>query len=207
MKSYELKGVVRQELGKKATKALRSSSNIPCVLYGLNENVHFTVAKGDVHKLVYTPEVHIVNLTIDGKKTTAIMQDIQFHPVTDNILHIDFLEVNKSKPVVMEIPIKLHGLAAGVKAGGKLSLQTRKLKVKGIYTDFPEVINIDVTNLVLGKTIQVGDLKLDKLQILNAKNAVIAQVKLTRAARGDVETEEESEGEEESGETTETAEE
>ncbi len=203
MKSYELKGVVRQELGKKATKAVRTSSSIPCVLYGLNENVHFTVEKSDVHKLIYTPEVYVVDLTVDGKKTTAIMQALQFHPVSDNVLHIDFLEVNKTKPVIMEIPVRLHGLAAGVKAGGKLSLQTRKLKVKGIYTDFPEVINVDVTKLVLGKTIQVGDLKLDKLQILNAKNAVVAQVKLTRAARSGASTEEESTEEEE----TETAEE
>ena len=112
------------------------------------------------------------------------MKALQFHPVSDKVLHIDFLEVSDKKPVIFEIPVKLQGLAEGVKAGGKLALQMRKLKVKGIYTDFPEAITIDVADLGLGKTIQVGAVSVDKLEILNAKNAVVAQVKLTRAARG-----------------------
>lgn len=203
MKTFDLKGSVRKEVGKKSTKAVRANNAIPCVLYGVNENIHFTVLSSDVRKLIYTPEVFVVNLDIDGKKSTAIMQDLQFHPVSDAVIHLDFLEITKTKPVIMEIPVKLHGLAAGVKSGGKLSLQTRKLKVKGLYTDFPEVIDIDVTHLVLGKTIQVEDLKLDNLQILNAKHAVVAQVKLTRAARSGSEAEEVEEEESESTEGSE----
>lgn len=184
MKTYELKGTVRAELGKKATKADRAGDNVPCVLYGSGENTHFTATAAELRKLIYTPEVFIVDLEIDGKKCKAIMKDLQFHPVSDKVLHIDFLEVFENKPLVIEIPVKLQGLAEGVKAGGKLSLEMRKLKVKGLYKDFPETIVIDVTNLGLGKTIQVGAVKVDKLEILNAKIAVVAQVKLTRAARG-----------------------
>ena len=184
MKTFELKGKVREVLGKKSSKTNRAGDNVPCVLYGVGENVHFTASVSDLRKLIYTPEVFIVDLDIDGKKCKAIMKDLQFHPVSDKVLHIDFLEVNDKKPVVIEIPVKLEGLAEGVKAGGKLALQMRKLKAKGIYTDFPEAIVVDVTNLGLGKTIQVGTISVDKLDILNAKNAVVAQVKLTRAARG-----------------------
>jgi len=184
MKVFELKGTVRTGLGKKATKADRVSDNVPCVLYGGAENVHFTATASDLRKLIYSPEVYIVDLTVDGKSCKAIMKSLQFHPVSDRVLHIDFLEVSETKPVVMEIPVQLNGLAEGVKAGGKLSLEMRKLRVKGLYTNFPERINIDVTNLGLGKSIQVGALKLENLDILNAKMAVVAQVKLTRAARG-----------------------
>ncbi|MBP6662763.1 MAG: 50S ribosomal protein L25, partial [Paludibacter sp.] len=128
--------------------------------------------------------VFIVDLTIDGNKSKAIMKALQFHPVTDNVLHIDFYQVTETKPVVVEIPVKLEGLAEGVKAGGKLALEMRKLKVKGLYTQLPENIVIDVTELGLGKSIQVAKVSVDKLEILNAKNAVVCQVKLTRAARG-----------------------
>lgn len=184
MKTYELKGVLRPALGKKASKVERSTDSVPCVLYGQGDNVHFSATNADLRKLIYSPEVFIVKLNIGETTCNAILKDLQFHPVTDKLLHIDFLEVNEIKPVVVELPVKLSGLAEGVKSGGKLSLEMRKLKVKGVYTDFPEAIEIDVTNLGLGKSIQVGVLKLDKLEILNAKNAVVAQVKLTRAARG-----------------------
>lgn len=184
MKVFELKGTLRTDLGKKATKADRVGDNVPCVLYGGTENVHFNATVSDLRKLIYTPEVFIVDLTVAGKSCKAIMKALQFHPVSDKVLHIDFLEVSENKPVVVEIPVQLNGLAEGVKAGGKLALEMRKLRVKGLFTNFPERINIDVTNLGLGKTIQVGALKLDNLEILNAKNAVVAQVKLTRAARG-----------------------
>ncbi len=184
MKVFELKGTLRTDLGKKATKADRVGDNVPCVLYGGAENVHFNATVSDLRKLIYTPEVFIVDLTVAGKSCKAIMKALQFHPVSDKVLHIDFLEVSENKPVVVEIPVQLNGLAEGVKAGGKLALEMRKLRVKGLFTNFPERINIDVTDLGLGKTIQVGALKLDNLEILNAKNAVVAQVKLTRAARG-----------------------
>lgn len=145
---------------------------------------HFTVTNDGLRNLVYTPHIYVVDLNIDGKIVTAIMKDIQFHPVTDNILHVDFLQIDESNPIVMEVPVKLEGLAEGVKAGGKLALQVRKLKVKALYNLIPERLVIDVTNLGLGKTIKVGELNYEGLQILNAKEAVVCAVKLTRAARG-----------------------
>jgi large subunit ribosomal protein L25 len=184
MKTFELKGTVRTDLGKKATKAERVSENVPCVLYGGAANVHFTTTVSDLRKLVYSPEVFVVDLDVDGAKCKAIMKALQFHPVTDKVLHIDFLELNATKPVVVEIPVKLEGLAEGVKAGGKLALEMRKLKVKGLYTQIPECIVIDVAALGLGKSIQVAAVAVENLEILNAKNAVVCQVKLTRAARG-----------------------
>jgi large subunit ribosomal protein L25 len=184
MKTIQLAGEQRADLGKKATKALRVEERVPCVLYGGKENVHFSATERDLRKLIYTPEVYIVDLTIDKKTTKAIIQDMQFHPVTDKVLHIDFLELEENKPVAIEIPVKLKGLAEGVKAGGKLSLEMRKLRVKGLYSQFPECIEINIENLGLGKAIQVGQVQVGDLELLNAKNAVVAQVKLTRAARG-----------------------
>ena len=191
MKSIEIKGSLRTETGKKATRDLRKNNSVPCVLYGLNKDengnqvaTHFTVTNDGLRNLVYTPHIYVVDLNIDGKIVTAIMKDIQFHPVTDNILHVDFLQIDESNPIVMEVPVKLEGLAEGVKAGGKLALQVRKLKVKALYNLIPERLVIDVTNLGLGKTIKVGELNYEGLQILNAKEAVVCAVKLTRAARG-----------------------
>jgi large subunit ribosomal protein L25 len=184
MKTFKLSGEVRQDVGKKATKAVRRAETVPCVLYGGKENVHFTVTQSNVRKLIYTPEVYIIELTAGETKTNAIIKELQFHPVTDKLIHMDFLEVTDDKPVVIDLPVKLTGLAEGVKAGGKLSLEMRKLKVKGIYTELPENIVVDVSKLGLGKSIQVGKLSFDKFELLNTKNAVVAQVKLTRAARG-----------------------
>jgi large subunit ribosomal protein L25 len=184
MKSFQLAGELRQDLGKKATKSVRRENSIPCVLYGVKENVHFTVTQSAIRKLIYTPEVFFVDLSVAGETSRAIVKELQFHPVTDKLLHVDFLEVNSTKPIVVELPVKLKGLAEGVKAGGKLSLEMRKIKVKGIYSDIPENIVLDVTSLGLGKSIQIGHLSFDKLELLNAKNSVVAQVKLTRAARG-----------------------
>lgn len=184
MKTFELKGTVRTDLGKKASKAERVAENVPCVLYGGKENIHFTTTVSDIRKLVYSPEVFVVDLNIDGKKTKAVMKALQFHPVSDKVLHIDFLQLTDDKPVVVELPVKLEGLAEGVKAGGKLALEMRKLKVKGLYKLIPENIVIDVTELGLGKSILVAKVSVPNLEILNAKNAVVAQVKLTRAARG-----------------------
>ena len=137
-----------------------------------------------LRKLVYTPHIYVVDLNIDGKVVNAIMKDIQFHPVTDAILHVDFLQINEENPIVMEVPVQMEGLAEGVKAGGKLALQMRKLKVKALYNAIPERLVVNVTNLGLGKTIKVGELSYEGLEILNAKEAVVCAVKLTRAARG-----------------------
>ena len=185
MKTFELKGSSRTDLGKKATKALRREDKIPAVLYGgENGAASFSVSNSDVRKLIYTPEIFLVDLTIDKAGHKAVLKDIQVDPVTDAILHIDFLEVFDKKPVVVEVPVVLDGLAEGVKAGGKLSLDLRKLKVKALYDKVPEKVHIDVTGLTLGKSVQVGELSFDGLELLNAKNAVVCRVQLTRAARG-----------------------
>ena len=184
MKTFELKGFKRETTGKKAAKAYRKESLVPCVLYGGDEVVHFTVTKEGIRKLVYTPEVFTVNLSIEEKQYVAILKEMQFHPVNDELLHADFLQIFEDKPVVMEIPVVLEGLAQGVKDGGKLSMDMRKLKVKGLYKYFPDKLIINIENLGLGKTIQVGNLNFDNLEILNAKDTVIAAVRLTRAARG-----------------------
>lgn len=210
MKTFQLEGEARENLGKKAVKELRKKSLIPAILYGsspvalpyegkistgdklveLENNrgiivTDFTVTQDSVRKLIYTPEIYIVNLDIKGnKKVKAILKDIQFHPVTDEILHIDFLEVFEDKPIVVEVPVALEGHAEGVKAGGKLSLEMRKLKVKALYSQIPEKLVVNIDSLGLGKTIQVGSLQFPGLELINAKNAVVCAVKLTRAARG-----------------------
>ncbi|MDE7335056.1 MAG: 50S ribosomal protein L25, partial [Muribaculaceae bacterium] len=143
-----------------------------------------TVTNEAVRKLVYTPDIFAIELDVNGEKRNAILKDLQFHPVKDNILHIDFLEVNDKKPVVIEVPVQLEGHAEGVKAGGKLQLNMKKLRVRAIYTNVPERLVINVDNLGLGKTIQVGDLHFEGLELINAKNAVVCTVALTRAARG-----------------------
>ncbi len=169
---------------KRALKALRKDNQIPAVLYGGEKVIHFNVSQDNVRGLVYTPEVFLVELTIDGKKTMAIVKDLQFQPVTDQLLHIDFLEVFADKPVVIEVPVALEGYAEGVKAGGKLTLRMRKLKVKALYSKLPEKLTINVDKLGLGKSMQVGELSFEGLELMNAKNAVVCAVQLTRAARG-----------------------
>ena len=209
MKTFQLEGTPRTDLGKKAVKALRKQNLIPAVLNGgqlvtlpydnalkAGEKVveiannqalivtDFTVSTESVRKLVYTPEIFAIDLTIGDKKTKAVIKDIQFHPVTDAILHMDFLEVNEQKPIIMEVPVALEGHSEGVKAGGKLSLEMRKLKVKAIYSQIPEKLVINIDNLGLGKTIQVGELHFEGLELMNAKNAVVCAVKPSPAARG-----------------------
>ena len=189
MKTFKLEGKSREIIArsadqKRALKAMRKNDEIPAVLYGGEKVVHFAVTNDAVRKLVYTPEIFVVELTIDGETTMAIMKEIQFHPVSDKILHMDFLAVSKEKPVEMEVPGALEGHAEGVKAGGKLTLQMRKLRVKAIYDQIPEKLVINVDNLGLGKTMQVGALHFEGLEVMNAKNAVVCAVQLTRAARG-----------------------
>lgn len=184
MKVFQLAGSLRTETGKKAAKAIRNNNSIPCIIYGGETVSQFTVEKEAVRKLIYSPEIFLVELTIDGKTCKAIMKDLQFHPVTDAVLHIDFLEVFEEKPIVIDVPVVLDGLAEGVKAGGKLSLEMRKLRVKALYNNVPEQLHINIENLALGKTIQVGQVAFENLEILNGKNSVICAVKLTRAARG-----------------------
>jgi len=186
MKTFELKGEVRNDFGKRASRTFRREGLIPCVVYGGHdeENLNFVVKQGDVRNLIYTPEVFLVNLDLGKNKMMALVKELQFHPVREDVLHIDFLHVFEDKPVVIEIPVRLKGLAAGVRSGGKLSLDTRKLRVKALPANLPENLEVDVTKLELGKSIQVGDLSFEGLEILNAKNAVVCRVQLTRAARG-----------------------
>lgn len=191
MKSIQIQGSARTETGKKATRNLRRNDSVPCVLYGSQKDengkqiaTHFSVTVDGLRKLVYTPHIYVVDLNIDGKIVNAVMKDIQFHPVTDAILHVDFYQIDENNPIVMEVPVQLEGLAEGVKAGGKLVLQMRKLKVKALYNVIPERMVINVSSLGLGKTIKVGELSYEGLEIQNAKDAVVCAVKLTRAARG-----------------------
>ena len=210
MKTFLLEGTPRENSGKKASKAIRKQGMIPAVLYGqapvelpfkgeLNKGekivpisgnkglvvTDFMVTAENVRTLIYTPHIYLVELMLDGgRKTKAIIKALQFHPVTDLLLHIDFLEVFDEKPIVMEVPVVLEGHAEGVKAGGKLNLEKRRLRVKALYDKIPEKLTINVDKLGLGKAIQVGDLHFDGLELINAKNAVVCSVKLTRAARG-----------------------
>lgn len=209
MEVFKLSAAPRVELGKKATKALRAEGKIPVVLNGgevielpykgaLKDGekiveigngkglitTDLTVTNDAVRKLIYTPDIYAIELDINGEKRMAVLKDIQFHPVKDNILHLDLLEVNDKKPVTIEVPVKLDGHAEGVKAGGKLTLSMKKLRVKAVYTNIPERLLINVDNLGLGKSLAVGDLHFEGLELVNAKNAVVCAVQLTRAARG-----------------------
>ncbi len=209
MKTFQLVAEPRTDLGKKAAQALRAESKIPVVLnggkvftlpyegtlkpgekiveIGNNQGVITTdlaVTNEAVRKLIYTPDIFAIELEVNGEKRMAVLKDIQFHPVKDNVLHIDLLEVTPDKPVTLTVPVKLEGHAEGVKAGGKLSLSMKKLKVRAPYTEIPERLIINVDNLGLGKTLQVGDLHFEGLELVNAKNAVVCAVQLTRAARG-----------------------
>lgn len=209
MKTYQLNAEPRTDLGKKAAKAIRAEKKIPVVLNGgeivalpftgtlkpgekiveIERNrgiitTDLTVKAEDVRKLIYTPDIYAIELDLNGEKRNAVLSDIQFHPVKDTILHMDLLEVNDKKPVTMEVPVQLEGHADGVKAGGKLSLSMKKIKVKAIYTNIPERVVINIDNLGLGKTLQIGDLHFEGLELMNAKNAVVCAVQLTRAARG-----------------------
>ncbi|MEG0039044.1 MULTISPECIES: 50S ribosomal protein L25/general stress protein Ctc [Bacteroides] len=189
MKTIEVKGTARNIAERsseqaRALKAIRKNQGVPCVLYGNGDNVHFSVSVESLRNLVYTPHIYSVDLSIDDKKVKAILKDIQFHPVKDTILHVDFYQIDEKKPIVMEVPVQLEGLAEGVKAGGKLTLQMRKLKVKALYNAIPEKLTVNVAHLGLGKTVQVRELQFEGLEILSAKEAVVCAVKLTRAARG-----------------------
>ena len=184
MKSFDLKGTARTEVGKKSTNELRKNNGIPCVLYGIEKEAKaFAVTTDAVRKLVYTPDIHFVNLTIDGVECKAVLKDIQFHPVKDTILHMDFLQIVEDKAIVMEVPTVLTGLAAGVKLGGKLQQAIRKIKVKAVYANIPEKLTVDVTELALGKSIKVGELSFEGLELVTPAQTVVCSVAATRASR------------------------
>ena len=189
MKSINVKRTARTATATNATRDLRKNGGVPCNLYGENKNengesiaMSFATTQEELRKLVYSPDIYSVNLTIDGKECKAVMKELQFHPVTDQLLHVDFYEITEEKPIVMEVPIQMTGLAEGVKAGGKLAASVRKLKVRAPYTAIPEKLIIDVTNLALGKTIKVGELSFEGLELVTSPSVVVCQVKMTRSA-------------------------
>ncbi len=188
MKEINVTGQKRTALGKKASKELRKEGLVPCNLYGEATQdgkpvaMAFAVPMSELRKVVYTPHIYMINLVIDGESHTAIMKELQFHPVTDALLHVDFLEVNENKPVTIGIPVKLVGLAQGVRDGGKMNLSIRKIDVTAPYTIIPERLDIDVTSLKIGKSIKVGDLSFEGLEIATSKEVIVCSVKMTRAA-------------------------
>ena len=189
MKEFALNGKKREAVGKKASKLLRKEGMIPCNLYGENlvdgkpVAMAFMIPMSELRKVVYTPEVYVINLNIDGEPHKAVIKELQFHPVTDAVLHADFYEVNETKPITIGIPVKLNGLAQGVRDGGKLNLSIRKINVTAPYPSIPEILNIDVTNLELGKSIKVGELSFEGLELATPAEVVVCSVKTTRASR------------------------
>ncbi len=182
MKTILLKGEIRTELGSRTSKALRAKGMVPCVLYGGNDVVHFGVYEADFKNLVYTPNVYKVKLDLNGKSYDAILKDMQFHAVSEAIIHADFYQTSADKPVVMNIPVKVTGNSPGVRAGGKLVKKIDRLQVRGFIQDMPDFIETPIDSLELGQSLRVKAIQLDKLQILDAPENAIITIKATRAS-------------------------
>ena len=184
MKSITINGSKRESVGKVATKALRNAGRVPCVLYGGGESYHFSAQELDFNKLVYTPNAHTVEIILDEKtKINAILQDIQFHPLTDKILHVDFYQLFDDKEISMNIPIKIEGSAPGVlNSGGVLSVNKRKLRVMWVPKDLPDFITVDISNLELGNKLYTSELQNESYTILHPDNTVVCQVRTSRAS-------------------------
>jgi large subunit ribosomal protein L25 len=204
MKSVVVKGQKREAVGKKESKKLRAQEIVPAVLYGGKEPIHFAVPFSELRKLVYTPSVYLIDLDIEGQVHKAIMQDVQWHVIDEQILHIDFLSVLDDKPIKIDIPVTITGLAKGIKMGGKLNKNLRRLKVKALAKDLPDTISIDVTKLEIGQSIKVSEVDVENIELLDTKTNVIVSVNITRAAKSagegedvDEELEEGAEGAEE----------
>lgn|SRR3712207_3154430 len=189
MKEINVTGQKRENLGKKASKELRKQGLIPCNLYGekkgengLPEALAFTIAFSELRKVIYTPHIYVINIDLEGVHHTAILKEIQFHPVTDAPLHVDFYEVNDEKPITIGIPVKLVGLAQGVRDGGRMNLSIRKINVTAPYQQIPEHLDVDVTSLRIGKSIKVGQLSYEGLEIATGKEVIVCSIKMTRNA-------------------------
>lgn len=180
MKSVSISGSARTNVGKKDAKAVRNAGAVPCVLYGGKEQKAFSVVYNNLLPLVYTPDVVTVELNIDGNTYKALMQEIQFHPINDRIMHIDFLEMFDNKPVIIDIPVHTTGNSIGVKAGGKLTLNVRKLKVRALPANLPDSIEIKIDDLDIGKSIRVGEIPVKNIELLDTPNMVVATIKVTR---------------------------
>jgi len=185
MKTIEIKGTQRADISKQEVKALRDNGKVPCVLYGGEGQIHFSVPAFDFRGLIYTPEVHMVNLEIDEKKYLVTLQDIQFHPITDAIRHIDFLLVVKDKPVTMSIPVKFTGASEGVKMGGKLVMKMRRVKVKASPDAMPDFITVDISTMKIGSNIRVRDIVSSGVTFLDSPNNVVVSVRMTRNVAAD----------------------
>lgn len=182
MKTIEIKGSFRTEIGKKSSKQLRRAGDVPCVIYGKEKNIHFHAPELSFKNLIYTPEAHLVKLNLDNKEINVVLKDIQYHPVSDKILHADFIEIFDNKPVIMGVPIKITGDSVGVIAGGKLSIKRRNLKIKGLPKDLPEHLTIDITNLKIHDGVKVGDLSFDKVELLDPKKSMVLTIATSRVA-------------------------
>lgn len=194
MKTVSLSGSPRENVGKKDAKSLRAQGHVPCVVYGGKEQTHFSVDLIDLSKYVYTPDVFKFELDIKGKKTEAILKDLQFDPLTDRIIHADFLEIVEGKPVKMEIPVHIVGNSIGVRNGGRLLVPFRRLMVHGLPQDFPDAIEMDITKLRIGDALRISDINLPNVTFLHSEDEVIIAVKTARGAvEGDEEDEEETE--------------
>ena len=182
MKSITIQGTKRENVGKKSTKALRDAELVPCVVYGGNEPLNFSTEEKSFKNLVYTPEAHTVSIEVDGQTIPAVLQDIQFHPITDKILHADFYQLADDKPVVMEVPVRITGRAKGVVSGGAMRQTYRKLKLKALPANLPDEIVVDVTPLKIGNKLYVGDIKTNNFTFMHPDNAVVVAVKMSRTA-------------------------
>lgn len=185
MKSIEIKALLRSETGKKVSKKLRSEGNVPCVMYGGDQVIHFYTHENNFKDLIYSPNVYIVHFIIDGKTYMAVLQAIQFQPVTDKIIHIDFVQVFNDKPVLMNIPLRITGESVGIKAGGKLRLKRRNVKVRGFLKDLPDSLEIDITLLDIGMSIKINELSFRNLEILDPPRAMVVAVISSRLAAKD----------------------
>lgn len=196
MKSVTIQGAKRESVGKKSTKALRDAELVPCVVYGGKEVVNFSTEEKSFKNLVYTPDAHTVELSIGGETIAAVLQDIQFHPITDKILHADFYQLSEDKPVIMDVPVRITGRARGVQAGGALRQSFRKLRVKALPANLPDEIVVDVTPLRIGNKLYVGDIKNENYSFVSPDNAVVVAVKMSRnAMKGGAAAEDEDENE------------
>ncbi|HEY0046311.1 MAG TPA: 50S ribosomal protein L25/general stress protein Ctc [Flavobacterium sp.] len=182
MKSITIKGSERESVGKVATKALRNAGMVPCVLYGGDQTVHFSAEEMAFKNLVYTPNAHTVAIDLGGTQYDAVLQDIQVHPVSDKILHIDFFRLFEDKEVTMEVPVKITGTSPGVLGGGILTLNTRKLKVKALPKNLPDTVEANISELEMGNKLYITKLKSDNYKLLHPDNTVVAQVRISRAA-------------------------
>jgi len=196
MKSVSLSGSLRENVGKKDAKKQRKEGKVPCVVYGGKEQIHFTIEELAFGSIIFTPEVYIVNLNIDGKEVRAILQEVQYHPVTDKPLHADFLQVFDDKIVSVAIPTKLVGDSIGVMKGGKLIHKIHRVVVKGLIKDIPDAIEVDITKLDIGKSIKIRDLSVDKLVLTDPANSVIVRTKTARNLEDELVDDEDEEGEE-----------